>query len=175
MASNNDIKNQLTAMAGMGWGKGQTAFYKQMVKDCRAVECERMRDILTPKQREFINAFYKAERKKCYRNAAELVFLMERADWLFPEPVRYVEGFTQYLILIEHGFVKYGEHYLDPTLERAVRLDVRKEIYASLIELEPATLRRYLLETGNYGNLYQYAYDLEHNPERAAAIRKLKG
>lgn len=168
----NAIIAQLEGMAGLGLGKETTAFYKQMVKDCRPVQCERMRDVLTDKQREFINAFYRAQKKKCYRNAAELVFLMERSD-LFPEPVRYIEGYTLYLIVIEHGFVKYGEHYFDPTLERAVRLDVRKEQYVSLLELAPNDLRRYLYETGHYGNLYEYAYLLEHNPARAAVIRKM--
>ena len=109
----------------------------------------------------------------CYRNAAELVFLMERADWLFPEPVRYVEGYAYCMFPIEHAFVKYGDRYIDPTFERACHLDVRKELYASLIELGTYKLECYLLDTGYYGNLYQYAYLLEHNPERAAAIRKM--
>lgn len=172
METYNDIINYLRSVAGMGLGQKTTAYYEQMVKDCRPVRCERMRDVLTPKQREYINAFYKAERKKCYRNAAELVFLMERSD-LFPEPVQYVEGFGLYLIVFEHGFVKYGNHYFDPTLERAVRFDVRKEQYASLIELAPDVLRRYLLETGYYGSMYRYAYLLEHNPARAAAVRAM--
>lgn len=169
----NAIIAQLEGMAGLGLGKETTAFYKQMIKDCRPVQCERMRDVLTAKQLEFIKGFYHAQQKQCYRNAAELVFLMERADWLFPEPVRYIEGYAYCMFPIEHAFVKYGDRYIDPTYERACHLDVRKELYASLIELEPDTLRRYLLDTGHYGNLYQYAYLLEHNPARAAVIRKM--
>jgi hypothetical protein len=52
-------------------------------------------------------------------------------------------------------------------------MDVRKELYASLIELEPDMLRRYLLETGHYGNLYQYDYWLKNDSIRAAAVRAM--
>jgi hypothetical protein len=169
----NPIIEQLKGMTQLKWGREQQSYYEQIVKDCRPVQCERMRDVLTAKQLEFIKGFYHAQQKQCYRNAAELVFLMERADWLFPEPVRYIEGYAYYLFPIEHAFVKYGDRYIDPTFERACHLDVRKELYASLIELEPDMLRRYLLETGHYGNLYQYDYWLKHEPIRAAAIRKM--
>lgn len=87
----NPIIEQLKGMTQLKWGREQQEYYKQIVKDCRPVQCERMRDVLTAKQLEFIKGFYHAQQKQCYRNAAELVFLMERADWLFPEPVRYIE------------------------------------------------------------------------------------
>ena len=169
----NPIIEQLKGMTQLKWGREQQTYREQIVRDCRLVQCERMRDVLTAKQLEFIKGFYHTQQKQCYRNAAELVFLMERADWLFPEPVRYIEGYGYCMFPIEHAFVKYGDRYIDPTFERACHLDVRKELYASLIELEPDTLRRYLLDTGNYGGMYQYAYLLEHNPERAAVIRQM--
>ena len=151
----------------------QKHYFEQKVKDCRHVECVRMRDVFTPKQIDFINSFYKTQQKQCYRNAAELVFLIEKADWLFDTPVRYVEGYGYCMFPIEHAFVKVGELYIDPTFERACHLNVRKEQYASLIELTPEALRKYLLETGCYGGLYEYDYYLKHNPERAEAIRKM--
>lgn len=173
MNMENPIIEQVKGMAQLDWGRTQKKYFEQIAKDCRPVECTRMRDVLTAKQLEFIKGFYHTQQKQCYRNAAELVFLMERANWLFPEPMRYVEGYTFCCFPIEHAFVKYGDRYIDPTFERALHRDVRKESYATLIELHPEALRKYLLDTGYYGNLYQYDYLLKHDPEKAAAIRFL--
>lgn len=98
---------------------------------------------------------------------------MRDAFTLTTAPVRYVEGFAYYdgLLSIEHAFVKVGDLYIDPTFERALHLDVRKEIYASCIELNPETMVRYQLETGFYGELYQYDYLCKNRPELAAKMR----
>lgn len=75
------------------------------------------------------------------------------------------------LLEIEHAFVKVGDKYIDPTFERALHRDVCKEMYAALIELDPETMAKYQLETGYYGDLYQYDYLCKHRPEIATKMR----
>ncbi len=174
----NPIIEELNAWASFNWPDEQKAYYRKMAADAKAVECVRMRDVFTPEQLEFLfkNTGYKAQQKMCYQNAALLV---ARAEWMaahfdptVPE-VKYVEGFVHCFLSIEHAFVKVGDKYIDPTFERALNRDVRKEIYASCIELDPGTMAYYQLETGYYGELYRYDYALHHRPELAARIRQL--
>ena len=169
----NHIIEELRAVATLDWNPEQKAYYEQGAADARPVECVRMRDVFDEQQMLFLRVNYKAQRKMCYRNAAELVALIGQHTWMFPEPAVYVEGFVYScnLLPIEHAFVKVGERYIDPTFERALHCDIRKEIYVSLIELDPETMAKYQLETGYYGELYQYDYLCKHRPELAAQIR----
>ena len=173
----NPIIEHLRAIAQLGWNERQKAYYEQRAKDARPVECVPMREVFTPEQlRLLANWGYKAQRKMCYRNAAELVRLIAGlgAFTLAREPVKYVEGFAYAagLLPIEHAFVKVGDKYVDPTFERALHRDVRKECYVVLIELDPETMAKYQSEIGFYGELYQYAWMLEHRPDLAAAMRE---
>lgn len=174
----NVIIQELRARASLGWKPEQQAWYDQQANDARPVQCVRMRDAFTPEQLQFLFKItgYKTQQKMCYRNAAQLV---ELADWMaahfdsgVPE-VKYVEGYAYCygMLPIEHAFVKVGDLYIDPTFERALHRDVRKEIYASCIELDPETMDRYLLETGFYGELYLYDYMCKNHPELSAKIR----
>lgn len=169
----NHIVEELRAKASLDWNPEQKAWFEQQANDARPVQCVRMRDAFTPEQLRLIrNWGYKTQQKMCYRNATELIRLIAM-DCRFSEPVRYVEGFAYAygLLLIEHAFVKYGDVYIDPTFERALRRDVRKEMYASCIELDPLTMANYQLETGYYGELYVYDYMCKNRPELAAQIR----
>ena len=170
----NRIIEELRAKASFDWQPEQKAWFEQQVNDARPVQCVRMRDAFTPEQLQFLfkNTGYKTQQKMCYRNAAELIRLISW-DSRFTEPVRYVEGFAYAygLLPIEHAFIKYGDVYIDPTFERALRRDVRKEMYASCIELDPLTMANYQLETGYYGELYVYDYMCKNRPELAAQIR----
>lgn len=161
----NLIIDELKAVAGLDWNPEQKAFYEQRVADARPVECVRMRDVFTPEQLQFLfkDAGYKTQQKMCYKNASDLVAC---AEWMaghfdpsLPE-IKYVEGYAYCcdLLPIEHAFVKIGDKYIDPTFERALHRDVRKEMYVSCIELDPETMARYQLETGFYGDLYVYDY-----------------
>lgn len=174
----NRIIDELKAVAGLDWNPEQKAFYEQRAADARPVECVPMRDVFTPEQLQFLfkNTGYKTQQKMCYKNAAELV---ERVEWMaahfdsgVPE-IKYVEGYAYSygLLPIEHAFVKIGDKYIDPTFERALHRDVRKEMYASCIELDTETMARYQLETGFYGELYQYDYLCKNRPELAAHWR----
>lgn len=174
----NRLIDELKAVAELDWNPEQKAFYQQRAADARPVECVPMRDVFTPEQLQFLfkNTGYKTQQKMCYKNAAELV---ERAEWMaahfdssVPE-IKYVEGYAYCcdLLPIEHAFVKVGDKYIDPTFERALHRDVRKEMYASCIELDPETMARYQYETGFYGELYVYDYMCKNRPELAEQVR----
>ena len=173
----NHIIDELRAVAALDWNPEQKAYYEQRAADARPVECVRMCDVFTPDAMDFLRENYHTQQKQCYKNAALLVMLISHplGRFLFPQPVKYVEGFGYAcgLLPIEHAFVKIGDKYIDPTFERALRRDVRKEMYASLIELDPETMAKYQYETGYYGELYQYDYLCKHRPEQAAKFRAL--
>lgn len=171
----NRIIDELRARASLDWKPEQKAWFEQQANDARPVECVPMRDAFTPEQMVIIREHYKTQQKMCYKNAAELVCMIANpiGGLFFPEPIWYVEGFAYCygLLPIEHAFVKYGDKYIDPTFERALHRDVRKELYASCIELEPVTMARYQAETGFYGELYVYDYMCKNRPELAEQIR----
>lgn len=170
----NHIIEELRALSALDWNPEQKAWFEQQANDARVVHCVRMRDAFTPEQMAYIRENYRTQQKMCYRNAAELVRIIAGRGGeirLFPEPVRYVEGYAYGLLPIEHAFVKIGDKYIDPTFERALHRDVRKEMYASCIELDPLTMANYQLETGYFGELYVYDYLKRNRPELAAQIR----
>lgn len=174
----NRIIDELRARASLDWNPEQKAWFEQQANDARPVECVPMRDVFTPYQLQclFQTMGYTTQQKMCYRNAAELVSKVDRMALFFDSyapTVKYVEGFAYCygLLPIEHAFVKVGDKYIDPTFERALHRDVRKEMYASCIELDPETMARYQLETGFYGELYVYDYMCKNRPELAEQIR----
>ncbi len=171
----NVIIEELKARAMLDWNPEQKAYFVKMAEDARPVQCVRMRDVFTPEQMRFLRIHYHARQKECYRNAADLVVLCSWESSIFPEPVKYVEGFAYScgLLPIEHAFVKVGDKYIDPTFERVLHLDVRAEIYASLIELDCRTMTKLQAETGYYGELYMYDYTKHHNARLAAHIRAM--
>lgn len=168
----NQIIEELRAKASLDWNPEQKAWFEQQANDARAVQCVRMRDAFSTEQLEYIRRYYHTRQKMCYENATRLILLMSDSE-LFPEPVRYVEGFAYayQLLPIEHAFVKVGDKYIDPTFERALHRDVRTELYVSCIELDFETMARYQVETGFYGDLYVYDYMCKNRPELAAHIR----
>lgn len=175
----NIIIDELKTIAGMMASTEQKYYYQQKVADARVVECVRMREVFSREEMRFLREFYNPEQKQCYRNASTLVKLMSHplAKNMFKKPVKYVEGYTHAagLLPIEHAFVKYGEKYIDPTFEWALKLDVRKEMYVALIELEPETMMQYELETGCFGELYRYDYACRNDPNLAERLRHING
>ena len=169
----NVIIQELRARASLGWKPEQQAWYDQQANDARPVQCVRMRDAFSDGELYIIfdQLHYRTQQKMCYKNAAELVRIIRNIGTL--PPVKYVEGYAYCygLLPIEHAFVKVGDLYVDPTFERALHRDVRKEIYASCIELDFETMARYQVETGFYGELYPYDYMCKNRPELAAKIR----
>lgn len=173
----NIIIEELENIAGMLAGTKQEYYYQQKVADAKVVECVLMREVFSREEMGFLREFYNPRQKHCFRNASELVKLMSHplAKNMFQKPVKYVEGYTHAagLLPIEHAFVKIGGKYIDPTFEKALKLDVRKELYVSLIELDPVKMMRYELETGCYGELYRYDYCCKNDPSMAERIRAM--
>lgn len=171
MEKTNPIIKHLNEIAALGWQKEQGEFFKQRAADARSVECVRMRDVFTPDQLAFISQHFHARKKMCYKNASDLVTLLSHPwAFLFTEPVRYVEGFVMSggLWPIEHAFVKVGDKYIDPTFERALKINPAQETYASLIELDSDEMSRLEAEFGYYGDLYRFAFMKQHRPEKGA-------
>lgn len=172
----NPIINDLNARASFDWPDEQKAYFVQIAADAKPVDCVRMRDALTPEQMKWVRLMgYHTHQKQCYRNASDLVRILGMAADEWDLTVKYVEGFAYScgLLSIEHAFVKVNDKYIDPTFERALKLDVRFEHYVSCLELDKETLNRYQFETGYYGELYRYDYALRHRPELAARIRQI--
>ena len=171
----NHIIEELRAVAALDWNPEQKAYYEQRVADARPVECVPMRDVFTRAEYDFIRGIYHTHKKQCYKNASVLVTLISHplCGLGHKRTIKYVEGFAFScgLLPIEHAFVKVDDKYIDPTFEMALHCDVRKEMYASLIELDPLTMIRYQDETGFYGDLYQYDYLCKNRPELAAKMR----
>lgn len=178
MATKNPIIEYLEAWANLNVGEAEKHFMTQRLKDARPVECVRMQDVFNAEQMDYLRQYYRTRQRMCYKNASELLRLIAEpggAYWLFPEPAWYVEGFvySNGLFPIDHAFVKYGDKYIDPTFERALKRDPRKETYVSLIEIEPVELYRMQFETGYYGEMYRYSYFKRFRPDLAERLRDL--
>ena len=84
----NRIIEELRAKASFDWNPEQKAWFDQQANDARPVQCVRMRDAFTPEQLELLKRWrYRTQQKMCYRNAAELVRLIEM-DCRFTGPIR---------------------------------------------------------------------------------------
>ena len=169
----NIIIEYLEAYTKLGWNDpSQKSFLEQQAKDARPVQCVRMRDVFNPAQMEFLRGVYRTKQKECFKNSSKLVNLL--ASWSSIQPVRYVEGFAYHpgLMPIDHAFVKIGDKYIDPTFERALHLDVRKELYVSVFECDFYTMVDYMLKLGTYGPLYEFAWCLSNDPERASRMER---
>lgn len=166
----NPILEELCAKASFNWPAGQKEYFAQQAKDAKAIQCAPMKEAFTKEQLEFIKREgYHAKMKMCYKNASDLVYILSNPFYkeLFPGEIKYVEGFAYCygVMSIEHAWVKVGGKYIDPTFERVLKKDVRKEFYVSLIELDFLTMCQYQVDTGCYGGLYFHNYLLNHRSE----------
>ena len=105
----NVIIEELKARATLDWNPEQKAYFVKMAEDARPVQCVRMRDVFTPEQMRFLRIHYHARMKECYKNATDLVLLCKLESSIFPEPVKYVEGFAYslpYSLLTSQDFAR---------------------------------------------------------------------
>lgn len=143
--SNESIK-LMAYIASMDLNKNQKDFYNYRLLCARSVKVVPLEEVFTKeeisriKKRSFIV-------KQCYRNSLLLASL-------FPDKVKYVEGEVLAAgVPIEHAFNKVGDKYVDVTLELALRSDVRRETYTSLLEVfhkEAVYLGSFTPYYGNY-------------------------
>ena len=147
---NNIIFEHWRTFARMTDGR-QKDFFVQKTKDGHTVKCVSALDVFTKDELRRIKTYCQIEPKMCYRTAYKLANL-------FPERVKYVEGEVTIFnggLGIEHAWnLVDGEHYVDLTLEFALREDVTKETYVALGEYEVDVIREIASETKIYGNVY---------------------
>lgn len=178
MGPNNPIFEYLQALARLELTEQQRAYHAQRLQDARAVRCSLMRDVFGPEQSTFLRVSYRPKIRECYKNASEFLRLTTKpagAWWLFPQPIRYVEGIVYSdaaPIPIEHAFVKIGEKYIDPTFELALKEDPRDCLYVSFIELDRAEMTLLQAETGHYGDLSGYKFAKDNFPQMARYMRR---
>lgn len=117
--------------------KGKKYLYE--VKDENGYELDYIRHVIKPKPKE------------CYRNS----HLLCEA---FPERILYCEGKTNVPIPIDHAFNKVGDAYIDITFEFALHENPSIYEYVTFGEYDAKTIRKAVLETGYYGEIYKWLY-----------------
>lgn len=137
------IIEELEAFRDMGLGAMQTKFYADMISDAKEVEVVPVSKVFSAAEVRQIIEVIRPQKRQCYRNAALL-------SEMFPNKVRYVEGFTRQYFNIEHAFNKVGDKYVDITFELALGGDVTKNEYVSLIE---ASSEEVLKDIGEHNNI----------------------
>ena len=100
---------------------------------------------------EYIQHVIKPRPKQCYRNS----HLLCEA---FPERILYCEGKTNVPIPIDHAFNKVGDAYIDITFEFALHENPSIYEYVTFGEYDAKTIRKAVLETGYYGEIYKWLY-----------------
>ncbi len=154
------IMNELKALANGPWNPQQKAWYERRLKDAREVRCVPMAQALNAEQLALLRQVgYRAKKKECFRNASVLVD--DAQFFKMPADVRYVEGLAldpSLPISIEHAWVRVGDLYIDPTVERCLKGDVTKWEYVALIEKDWSELTKILCETEYYGDVYRYEF-----------------
>lgn len=108
-------------------------------------------DVLEDYELEYIQHVIKPRPKQCYRNS----HLLCEA---FPERILYCEGKTNVPIPIDHAFNKVGDAYIDITFEFAFHENPSIYEYVTFGEYDAKTIRKAVLETGYYGEIYKWLY-----------------
>jgi len=154
--------NELKALADDPWNPQPKAWFERRFKDARPVHCVPMAEALTASQMALLTQVgYRPEKKECFKNATLLV---DYAHFYgFEKEVRYVEGLTldpalALHVSIEHAWVRVGDKYIDPTVERCLKADVTKWEYVALIEKDWKGLLEVLNETECYGDVYRHEF-----------------
>ena len=161
----NMIIRELKAIAELDWlNEEQASYYRERAERAYPVQCVPMAEVFTPEQMSFIRIHYRAKRNGCWQNASRLFDLICYNPLYFHEKAKYVEGFVRSggLLAIDHAFVRVGDKYIDPTFERALRLDVRNEDYVALREFSFREKNELQWESGYYGELYLFDWTKHH-------------
>lgn len=126
----------------------QKIYYQELLKAAKSVKVVRAADVLEDYELEYIQHVLKPQPKECYRNA----HLLCEA---FPDRFQYCEGKANVPTLIDHAFNKVGDVYIDITFEFALNENPSIYEYVSFGEYDAKTIRKAVLKTGYYGQVYQ--------------------
>lgn len=148
---NNAILKYLSDIAEITKNASNGAVFQRMKQDARPIEISLLQDVFTPKTIETIRKQVQPKAKECYKNATLFASL-------FPECVRYVEGYmtVNKSLPVEHAFnLVHGKYYVDITKELALGDDPREEAYAALGDWSYNEVEDVLFKTQVYGGIYQ--------------------
>lgn len=129
----------------------QKAYFQDLLNAAKPVEIVPAADVLEDYELDYIRHVIKPKPKECYRNS----HLLCEA---FPERILYCEGKTNVPIPIDHAFNKVGDAYIDITFEFALHENPSIYEYVTFGEYDAKTIRKAVLETGYYGEIYKWLY-----------------
>ena len=129
----------------------QEAYFVDLFNAAKPVKIVPAADVLEDYELEYIQHVIKPRPKQCYRNS----HLLCEA---FPERILYCEGITNVPIPIDHAFNKAGDAYIDITFEFALHENPSIYEYVTFGEYDAKTIRKAVLETGYYGEIYKWLY-----------------
>lgn len=146
------VKKQLVLKTcGSGNRYKTVALCNGMRKTFRVHRLVAAADVLEDYELDYIRHVIKPKPKECYRNS----HLLCEA---FPERILYCEGKTNVPIPIDHAFNKVGDAYIDITFEFALHENPSIYEYVTFGEYDAKTIRKAVLETGYYGEIYKWLY-----------------
>ena len=129
----------------------QRAYFVDLFNAAKPVKIVPAADVLEDYELDYIRHVIKPKPKECYRNS----HLLCEA---FPERILYCEGKTNVPIPIDHAFNKAGDAYIDITFEFALHENPSIYEYVTFGEYDAKTIRKAVLETGYYGEIYKWLY-----------------
>lgn len=144
------ILTLLNSMAACSSGVYK-ALFDQKVKDADSINIELMNDILEEQEISDLNKHGDIRPKECFRNAFIVCERLEARG----HNVKYCEGYINMKgFPIEHAFVKVDEHYIDPTVELALKRDPTEDRYVVIGEFTTNEVRTVIIENEFWGQIY---------------------
>lgn len=145
------IIKEIEMMLELPLHERQKAYFQDLLNAAKPVTIVPAADVLEDYELDYIRHVIKPKPKECYRNS----HLLCEA---FPERILYCEGKTNVPIPIDHAFNKVGDAYIDITFEFALHENPSIYEYVTFGEYDAKTIRKAVLETGYYGEIYKWLY-----------------
>lgn len=145
------IIKEIEMMLELPMHERQKAYFQDLLNAAKPVKIVPAADVLEDYELDYIRHVIKPKPNECYRNS----HLLCEA---FPERILYCEGKTNVPIPIDHAFNKVGDAYIDITFEFALHETPSIYEYVTFGEYDAKTIRKAVLETGYYGEIYKWLY-----------------
>ena len=136
----------------------QQKLFQQKVNDAHIVEIHPLSEVFTEEEITRIKRIINPQAKACYENAWKLC---DRFG--YDHDIIYCEGYLDFKgIPIEHAFNKVDGKYVDITSELALHNNLKDDGYVVVGEFDTETVRKILIQTGYYGNIYEVIFMNKH-------------
>ena len=145
------IIKEIEMMMELPLHERQKAYFQDLLNAAKPVTIVPAADVLEDYELDYIRHVIKPKPKECYRNS----HLLCEA---FPERILYCEGKTNVPIPIDHAFNKVGDAYIDIIFEFALHENPSIYEYVTFGEYDAKTIRKAVLETRYYGEIYRWLY-----------------